>query len=138
MIVQYRSDKTGLTYKTEADCLSAEKEWDKAHAKEQEAANKRKTEVKRIEDKANEYLAKLKSNDELKHKLDNEADALYKEYKKLLDSFSTKYHGYHLTYTNTGNNAVKIEESRQEQVADAFTDSQRLLRDWLNVFGHWF
>ena len=138
MIVQYRSDKTGLTYKTEAECVAAEKEWDKAHAKEQKALAERKNEVKHIEAKANEYLAKLKANEEQKRKLDDEASALYCEYKALLDKFADKHQGYHLTYKNQGNNAVKIEECRQEQISDAFADNQRILRDWMKIFNSWF
>lgn len=134
MIVQYRSDKTKQTYTSEAECLAAEKEWDKAHAKELKAKEKRQSQIKEIEAAANDYLATLRENDKKKKALDDEASAKYTEYKRLLDKFADENKGYHLTYTNTGDNAIKIEECRQEQLTDAFAESRRLMRNWMNAF----
>lgn len=134
MIVQYRSDKTKQTYGSEAECLAAEKEWDKAHAKELKAKENRQRQIKEIELAANDYLSTLHENNKKKKELDNEASKKYTEYKHLLDKFAAENQGYHLTYTSGGDNAIKIEECRQEQITDAFAENRRLMRSWMNAF----
>lgn len=76
----------------------------------------------------------MRDNDKKKKELDNVASKKYTEYKRLLDKFAVENQGYHLTYTNNGDNAIKIEECRQAQITDAFTESRRLMRNWINAF----
>ena len=90
--MKYYSEKTKKYYDDEKSCVSAEKEYDKAHALEIKKAEVRKTDAKKVEDLYKEYLEVCKNANA---KMKEARDA----YNKARNDFVDKYGSYHMTVT---------------------------------------
>lgn len=80
--MKYYSEKTKKYYDDEKSCVSAEKEYDKAHAVELRKAEERKEAAKKVEDAY------------------KKAAEACKEYNKILNEFVDEYGSYHMTVTD--------------------------------------
>lgn len=91
--MKYYSEKTKKYYDDEKSCISAEKEYDKAHALEVKKAEVRKEDAAKVTDLYKKYLSVWKEADETIKKA---RDA----YLKAREDFINKYGSYHMTITS--------------------------------------
>lgn len=80
--MKYYSEKTKKYYDDEKSCVSAEKEYDKAHAVELRKTEERKEAAKKVEDA---YKKAVEARE---------------EYNKILNEFLDEYGSYHMTVTD--------------------------------------
>lgn len=125
----------GKYFSSEEECLKAE-DAIKAKSREKELAKSKRAEsAKEIEQLANKYIAKIEENKKIKKSLDEDASKILSEYKKKLNDFAKDNNGYHLTYTQDGDNLVfKVEEAKQS----SFEDDVNSIRKSLSNFFFWF
>ena len=103
--MKYFSDKTKKVYETVEDLENAEVEFDKAHAAEIEAANKKKARAEEIEAAYKELQTAREVYDQEVADAFAKYDKARNHYRELVAAFCKDYNTYH--YTISTDNLLK-------------------------------
>ena len=132
MKTYYESELKELQGKKFTDVKELEKaeaEVNKATAKKEAALAEKKQELAKINTTANDYLKLVKENNEKRAELKQAEQLAYEAYKKELNKFAEKHQGYHLTYTQNGDNVeFQVEEVKQKTIEDYFKEMEEVTR----------
>lgn len=106
----YKSKLLNKYFDDYGELVKAEDAYTKAHAAELEAAEKRKTRAKEIEEAYKEVIATRKEAKAILDEANKKASDLIRtsedKYTKLKNDFIKDYHSFHMSFTDTDGNTV--------------------------------